>query len=239
MVRQITRALAAFLVIGAISFPAAVHADDEGVTQCKFAKDLALRIGISLPNTATSEDIFGLLMAEGIMPKDGWNCNKVVTVGDFARLIVLVLERESGDKMVSADLRDDDNAFIEAAKEAGYSLESIEDTLAGIQSMEEKTGPSVNREQTTTDPTDARHIFGQPDERSGGTDSSIEITFPNNNILQALAPAAGAPAAPAAPATSARSGGGSSAPVSSAAVTRALRQLPTERPTPTTTNRPG
>lgn len=236
MVRQLTRALAAILVVGSISIPAMVQAQEDGVSQCKFARDLAMRIGLTFPNTATPEDIFGMLMAEGIVPKDGWECSKILTVGDFARLIVQVLERSTGETLVADDQRGDDNAFIEAAKAANYNLESIEETLGGMQTLEERTGPGVNREQSTTDPSDAREVFGQPDERASGTDVSLNAatTFPNNNILDALAPPVVTPVVPVVTPTTRRS----TAPVLPATVARVVRQLPSEIPGPTTANRP-
>ena len=228
MVSRIVKAVALVMVMGGLTLPMSAQAQEGGVSHYQFARDLALRLGLSIPNTATPEDIFGLLIAEGLVPKDGWNSNKTLTVGDFARVIVQTLERASGDQLVPADARGDDNAFIEAAKAADFSLESIEQTLSGVGTLTEKTGPGANRENTTTDPTDSRTVFGDPDERAGGTDVSIATTFPNNNILDALTPPAPQTVTPAPTST----GGGTStaaevaAAVSPAAVDRVLRSLP-------------
>jgi len=196
MVSRCINALAMFMIVGGLTLPMTVQAQQGGgVSHWKFARDLALRLGLVQPNTATPEDVFGLLIAAGVVPKGGWEANKVLTVGDFARVVVQVLERASGETLVPAGDRDDDNAFIEAAKGADYNLESIEQTLSGMKTLPDKTGPAANREATTTDPKSARRVFGQPDERASGADFTGNNTFPSDNILDPL-PEASAPVAP-------------------------------------------
>ena len=83
MRNTIRTTIALMMMIGGLSFTA--QAQDDGVDHCKFARELCIRLGIPTSTTASGDALFALLLKEVIYPKEGWECDKVLTVGDFAR----------------------------------------------------------------------------------------------------------------------------------------------------------
>ena len=150
MRNTIRTTIALMMMIGGLSFTA--QAQDDGVDHCKFARELCIRLGIPTSTTASGDELFALLIKEGIYPKEGWECDKVLTVGDFARVITQVLENKS--KTTLVENREDDQAFIDYLKGEGYSLDSIDDTLGTIGTLADQSNQAAEVAQNTTDPSD-------------------------------------------------------------------------------------
>lgn len=150
MRNTIRTTIALMIMIGGLSFTA--QAQEDGVDHCKFARELCVRLGIPISTTASGDELFALLTKEGIYPKEGWECDKVLTVGDFARVITQVLENKG--KAILVENREDDQAFIDYLKGEGYSLDSIDDTLGTIGTLADQSNQAAAVGENTTDPSD-------------------------------------------------------------------------------------
>ncbi len=151
MRNTIRTTIALMIMIVGLSFTA--QAQEDGVDHCKFARELCVRLGIPISTTASGGELFALLTKEGIYPKEGWECDKVLTVGDFARVITQVLENKG--KVILVENREDDQAFIDYLKGEGYSLDSIDDTLSTIGTLADQSNQAAAIKDNTTDPSDA------------------------------------------------------------------------------------
>jgi hypothetical protein len=214
MQKMISKIVALTIVISGLTF--SVQAQEEGVNHCQFAKELCIRLGIDLPVTVTPTDMFSFLVQEGLYPKDGWECGKALTVGDFARVITQILESKA--KTLMVENREDDQAFIDFLKAEGYSLDSVADTIATVGSLGDGSNQAIDGEANTTDPSYSRQIFGSPSEDSNGTLASFEVAVSSDGPLARVNTV--------------------STPVSSTTVASILKKVPVVVKLPTTGNTP-
>ena len=92
------------------------------VNQVELAKLLVEVLGLSrfLPADPTSAQCFALLMANGILPQDGWESDKAVTRADLARVIVQAMKKTSEIKTP-----DDPQSWIDYLVGIGVSIDTV------------------------------------------------------------------------------------------------------------------
>lgn len=169
--------LLVFTFAAASSMPVA-RAQEEGAEpakQLELATLLANLMGLSrnLPAVPTPQQIFGLLLANGVSPAEGWDAEAVVTKADLARVVVQAMDM-AGD----IENPDDPNAWVAFLEAMGISIDTIGDAVVEVTPSPESVAGNISRAGTTWDPLDNVSKFGQPDEREFGTDAAVQPPTP-------------------------------------------------------------
>jgi hypothetical protein len=115
------------------------------VTHPQLAELLAKALGLIrfLPNAPSSQQMFDVLMQNGIAPQDGWKLDAVVTKADLARVIVQALRME--DRVENPN---DPQAWINVLKEMGISIDRLSETIQSVEMLPEGIGQDVTLQST-------------------------------------------------------------------------------------------
>lgn len=151
------------------------------VTQCEFARLLVNVLGLArfLPANPSCQQLFAILMDNGISPADGWVADKVVNKADLARVIVLAMKKQ--DEVTN---QNDPRAWIDYLRSIGVPIDTIGESMEFVEPLPEPVAPNVG--VAATDPLMRRQKFNPLDETQYGTDmakiarllSAIEFTPP-------------------------------------------------------------
>lgn len=120
-------------LVAVASFAAKKDAASSGVTQATLAEELVRSLGMAsyLPADASDQDIFALLMQNGIAPKDGWQADKLVTKADLARILVQAMG--ASDSVANPE---DDASWIAALSALGINLNGpVGETIADMEAL--------------------------------------------------------------------------------------------------------
>lgn len=162
----------AMLSLSVVGAHAAKEGDDESrqVTQCELAKLLVNVLGLArfVPANPSCQQSFAVLMDNNIMPKDGWDGDKIVTRADLARVIVLALKRQH-------EVEDPDNpqSWIDFLKSIGIPIDTVGEAIETLEPLPEPVAPNVA--QAVTDPITKRHVFDPTDETQYGVDMAALV----------------------------------------------------------------
>lgn len=110
----------------------------------------ALALVRFLPNAPTSQQMFSVLMQNGIAPQDGWKLDAVVTKADLSRVIVQALQMED-----EVENPNDPQAWINLLKEMGISIDRLSETIQAVEALPDGMGQDVTL--SSTDP-----LIGDP-----------------------------------------------------------------------------
>lgn len=115
------------------------------VTHPQLAELMVRALGLVrfLPNAPTPQQMFDLLMQNGIVPQDGWKLDAVLTKADLARVIVQSLRM---DDMVENP--NDPQAWINTLKELGISIDRLSETIQSVEALPEGMGQDVALQST-------------------------------------------------------------------------------------------
>ena len=115
------------------------------VTHPQLAELLVKALGLIrfMPNAPTAQEMFDILMQNGISPEKGWLLDAVVTKADLSRVIVQALRKED-----LVENPNDPQSWIDALKSAGISLDRLSDTMQSVESLPEAMGQSVPLQST-------------------------------------------------------------------------------------------
>jgi hypothetical protein len=110
------------------------------VTQPQLAELLVKALGLVrfLPNAPSSQQMFDVLMQNGISPQDGWKLDAVVTKADLARVIVQALRMED-----LVENPNDPQAWINVLKELGISTDRLSETIQSVEVLPEGMGQDI------------------------------------------------------------------------------------------------
>ncbi|MCS6771651.1 MAG: hypothetical protein NZ740_06450 [Kiritimatiellae bacterium] len=135
------------------------------VTEGELAQWLVRVLGLSrfLPAAPTDLECFQILMQNGIMPKDGWQSNRPVTMGNLARVLVLALGKQ-GD----IENPDDDESWISFLKSAGIDFGTIGEAMENLEPLPQPV--AAEAVVTATDPLSKLARINPPDDQQGGAD---------------------------------------------------------------------
>ena len=98
-----------------------------------------------LPAAPTAQQMFDVLMQNGISPLDGWKLDAVVTKADLARVIVQALRKED-----AVENPNDPQAWLNVLKEMGISLDRLSETIQSVEVLPDGMGQDF--ELQSTDP---------------------------------------------------------------------------------------
>ena len=143
------------------------------VTHPQLAELLVKALGLVrfLPASPTAQQMFTVLMQNGIVPQDGWKLDAVVTKADLARVIVQALGME--DRVENPN---DPQSWINLLKQAGISLERLSQTIQSVEALPEGMAQDVTL--SSTDPL----IYGE----NLAPGSSIQYTVDLNLVTRVL-----------------------------------------------------
>ena len=117
------------------------------VTHPQLAERLVQALGLVRFLTAapTAQQMFDVLMQNGISPQDGWKLDAVVTKADLARVIVQAMRMED-----AVENPNDPQAWLNVLKEQGIALDRLSETIQSVETLPEGMGQDI--ELQSTDP---------------------------------------------------------------------------------------
>lgn len=157
----------------------AIEALDDAEERAKLVNDgelaqwLVRVLGLArfLPAAPTDLECFQILMQNNIVPADGWQNNRTVTMGVLARVVVQGLGRQ-GEVSNPAD----DASWIDFLKEIGIDFGTIGEAVNNLDPLPQPLGPEAVI--TSTDPLGKLQRINPPDNQQIGVDfSSIGRIF--------------------------------------------------------------
>ena len=96
-----------------------------------------------LPVPPTSQQMFDVLMQNGISPEAGWLLDAVVTKADLARVLIQAMRMED-----QVENPNDPQSWIDALKAAGISLDRLSETIQSVETLPEGMGQDVKLQST-------------------------------------------------------------------------------------------
>lgn len=115
------------------------------VTHPQLAELLVKALGLIrfLPAAPTTQQMFDVLMQNGISPEKGWLLDAVVTKADLSRVIVQALRKED-----AVENPNDPQSWIDLLKELGISLDRLSETIQSAEVLPEGLGQDVTLQST-------------------------------------------------------------------------------------------
>lgn len=137
------------------------------VNEGELAQWLVRVLGLSrfLPAAPSDLDCFQLLMQNGIMPKNGWQQDNTVTMGNLARVIVLSLGKQS-----EVENPDNDESWVDYLKSAGIDFGTIGEAVENLEPLPQPVGTEAII--ISTDPLGKLARINPPDDQQLGADLS-------------------------------------------------------------------
>ncbi len=137
------------------------------ITEGELAQWLVKVLGLSrfLPAAPTDFECVQILMQNNISPKDGWNQDRTVTLGNLARVVVLALGRQG-----EVENPDSDESWVNYLKSEGIDFGSAGEAIENLEPLPQPVGPEAI--VTATDPLSKLSRINPPDNQQGGADLS-------------------------------------------------------------------
>lgn len=150
---------------------------EETVTQAQLAELLADVMGLSrfLSVTPSNQEIFALLMENGVCPADGWKADEPVFPPTLARVVVQAMGRAD-----EVENPDDPMSWMRFLQQEGVAIGSVAEAVAQIEPGKEVMGQTASAELISSDPLRKRVVYTEPDERDMGIDVGpiFPVTLP-------------------------------------------------------------
>jgi len=115
------------------------------VTHPQLAELLIKALGLVrfLPAAPSVQQMFEVLMQNGISPEKGWLLDAVVTKADLSRVIVQALRKED-----AVENPNDPQSWIDTLKAEGISLDHLSETIQSAEVLPEGMGQDVSLQST-------------------------------------------------------------------------------------------
>ena len=115
------------------------------VTHPQLAELLVKALGLMrfLPTAPSTQQIFDVLMQNGISPQGGWLLDAVVTKADLSRVVVQALRKED-----QVENPNDPQSWIDVLRAQGISLDRLSETIQSVEVMPEGMGQDVTLQST-------------------------------------------------------------------------------------------
>ena len=138
------------------------------VTHPQLAELLVKALGLLrfLPTAPSAQQMFDVLMQNGISPEAGWLLDAVVTKADLARVLVQALRKQD-----IVENPNDPQAWIDALKQLGIPLDHLSETIQSVEVLPEGMGQDVTLQ--STDPLVAGIDFAPGDSRQYTVDLGL------------------------------------------------------------------
>lgn len=122
-----------------------------------------LGLGTMLPPNPQLTDVFGILLQNGISPKDGWNPTNYVSEATMARIMVQAMG--DADKVENPD---SDASWVEYLKSIGVEFATIEDAVEQTEVLSDPV--ALQAVEASTDPLRKVPSIRPVDEQQLGAD---------------------------------------------------------------------
>lgn len=115
------------------------------VTHPQLAEQLVRALGLMrfLPVAPSAQQMFDILMQNGISPESGWLLDAVVMKPDLARVLIQAMRKED-----AVENPNDPQSWINALKELGISLDRLSETIQSVETLPEGMGQDMARQST-------------------------------------------------------------------------------------------
>ena len=115
------------------------------VTHPQLAELLVKALGLVrfLPTAPTAQQMFDVLMQNGISPEAGWMLDAVVTKADLARVLVQALRKQD-----AVENPNDPQSWIDTLKALGIPLDHLSETIRTVEVLPEGMGQDVTLQST-------------------------------------------------------------------------------------------
>ena len=159
---------ATLAVTGTVSSTMAQDGAAAPAKQSELAELLTNLLGLSqyLPAAPTAQQIFSVLLANGIAPAAGWSAEAEVTKADLARVVV-----QSMGQAGEVQNQDNPQSWVNYLKGLGIPIDTIGQAVDALAPLDQPVAGNLSRAGTTWDPLDNVTQFGEPDEREFGADA--------------------------------------------------------------------
>lgn len=110
------------------------------VTHPQLASIMVKALGLVpfLPTAPTAQQMFDVLMQNGICPEGGWLLDAVVTKADLSRVVVQALRKED-----DVENPNDPQSWINVLKELGISIDRLSETMESVEALPEPMSQDV------------------------------------------------------------------------------------------------
>jgi len=133
----------------------------------------SLGLATMLPPNPNQADTIQILMQNGIVPRDGWQPDRVVTLGNLARVLVQSLGQSD-----MIENPEDDASWVNYLLSLGLDLSTIEAAIQEVPSADPNAGYSDAR--SSFDPV-RRYPFSTPFSGAGFTVQTFREIFTSVN----------------------------------------------------------
>ena len=115
------------------------------VTHPQLASILIKALGLVpfLPTAPSSQQMFDLLMQNGISPEKGWLLDAVVTKADLSRVLIQAMKKQD-----AVENPNDPQSWINVLKEMGITLDRLSETIQSVETLPEGMGQDVTLQST-------------------------------------------------------------------------------------------
>jgi hypothetical protein len=152
--KKILVSLLVGLVLASTLSVAQDMAPEQVVTQPQLAELLVRTLGLVrlLPNAPSTQQMFDVLMQNGIVPEGGWTLDGIVTKADLARVLVQALRRTD-----DVENPNDPQSWINALREMGISLDRLSEAIQSVEALPDAL--AQKHQLTSTDPLNYTRFF--------------------------------------------------------------------------------
>jgi hypothetical protein len=135
--RKIVVMLLISLLAASVGFAAPAKDKAEApqpVTHPQLAELLVKALGMMrfLPNAPTPQQMFDLLMQNGISPEQGWKLDAVVSKADLSRVLIQAMRKED-----AVENPNDPQSWIDALRAEGIALDRLSETIQSVEVLPE------------------------------------------------------------------------------------------------------
>ena len=150
--------------------------DSDVLSQGEYARMLAFRLGLfpSLTVSPSEQEAAAALAAQGIVPFDGWDLDKVLSPPVFARTLIQALGKAD---QIPSGKEWDPAAWMDLANKLGLVLTHATDGVDAASPLVRQFNATTEPPSSSSNPLIRREIFAQPDEKYIGTDAGFEHSF--------------------------------------------------------------
>ena len=141
------------------------------VTHPQLASILIKALGLVpfLPTAPSSQQMFDLLMQNGISPEKGWLLDAVVTKADLSRVLIQAMKKQD-----AVENPNDPQSWINVLKEMGITLDRLSETIQSVERLPDPMGQDMTMQ--STDPL----VFNPP----FAPHSSVQYTVDQNLVTR-------------------------------------------------------
>jgi len=156
---------------------------DDLMTEAQLAEVLVNVLGLApmLPPNPKAADMFAILLQNGISPKDGWNPDNNVTLGNLAR--IMVQSMGDADKIENPE---DDASWVEYLKSVGVEFGTIEEAIDRTEPLADPV--ALEAIETSTDPLRKESYIRPTDDQQLGADLQPYRRLISKSDLERLFP---------------------------------------------------